>query len=652
MYVVHAHSMVELAKARSAVVPCLSEYRLASDARVIGLPIRGKVSENRLPAETPPYTLITGLKSQFSHPIVHGFAKSIQTNSGMVPSYRPVPIHSLVLLLRVTCSVCNDLAVDDTLNPSPLLEEARAHGVGYYGFSSDEGQRRSQQEALSRLRQETAAKQQLAQEARQRRQQQLAARLKAARNRQRARLGLPPEEDEQVLVTWVVGNTLYKMAAECKGLVSLGQLHPLKVLLRIAQVYCKMSFIYLYAIRLHWKQAKGLACLLLKYMYHISAEYRPSLSMSMKARVVNRYYGIFSPLEVSGVQRMGETLPFIFMYHLLANAMTKQGNTADGGGGARRVWSSVRMQGREKREIPGKTCRPAASSGMIPVCENPESNPVRLCGSEYFNHYTTVALIAPETPAQEKEEEEQEPSAPETVQSEEIPQQTADIHEKVPQVPHVRPWDIGKLDVTTGHQEDVDGFVLKVTEMAVPTMQLRHTYTRSHVACVNNDSSDNGIVHPRQEYQCEEITMYVKGLFSPARQSGIGYSVGPDHRAIAQPFLTNPQESWKRVDATTLRYRPGETAGLCVRRPENTLIGIHGKMSTLKALLKIYLYSPFSDEYDGLSTCVGVLQIAQLNQHEALVVVNNIVRAGTPSLTGRDLCSPPIDWPRRGKAWP
>ncbi|XP_068086176.1 transcriptional regulator ATRX homolog [Anabrus simplex] len=74
--------------------------------------------------------------------------------------------------------------------------EARAHGVGYYAFSQEEIERASQQEALNEQRQETERQQQLAKELREKREKQLQARLKAARARNRARLGLPPEEDE------------------------------------------------------------------------------------------------------------------------------------------------------------------------------------------------------------------------------------------------------------------------------------------------------------------------------------------------------------------------------------------------------------------------------------------------------------------------
>jgi hypothetical protein len=78
---------------------------------------------------------------------------------------------------------------------SCIVTEARSHGVGYYGFSQDEARRHVQQDALFKLRQETQREQVAAQGLRDRRQQQLQARLKAARQRKRARLGLPPEED-------------------------------------------------------------------------------------------------------------------------------------------------------------------------------------------------------------------------------------------------------------------------------------------------------------------------------------------------------------------------------------------------------------------------------------------------------------------------
>ena len=77
-----------------------------------------------------------------------------------------------------------------------FFAEARSHGVGYYSFSKDAEQRTRQQESLNKLRQETTQEQKKAQDLRALRDKQLAERVKAARNRRRARLGLPPEEDD------------------------------------------------------------------------------------------------------------------------------------------------------------------------------------------------------------------------------------------------------------------------------------------------------------------------------------------------------------------------------------------------------------------------------------------------------------------------
>lgn len=68
------------------------------------------------------------------------------------------------------------------------------HGVGYYQFSKDEEKRKTQQEALKNLRKETEDQQKRAQELKLLREKQLKARIKAARNRKRARMELPPEE--------------------------------------------------------------------------------------------------------------------------------------------------------------------------------------------------------------------------------------------------------------------------------------------------------------------------------------------------------------------------------------------------------------------------------------------------------------------------
>lgn len=74
--------------------------------------------------------------------------------------------------------------------------EARVHGVGYYGFSKDEKERARQQEALKKLREETQREQKKAEQLKEMRDRQLATRARAARNRKRARMGLPPEEEQ------------------------------------------------------------------------------------------------------------------------------------------------------------------------------------------------------------------------------------------------------------------------------------------------------------------------------------------------------------------------------------------------------------------------------------------------------------------------
>lgn len=76
-----------------------------------------------------------------------------------------------------------------------MLTEARTHGVGYYAFSQDEEERAKQQKELQKLREETAQQQKSNAEQKQLREKQLAARLKAARNRKRTRMGLSPEKD-------------------------------------------------------------------------------------------------------------------------------------------------------------------------------------------------------------------------------------------------------------------------------------------------------------------------------------------------------------------------------------------------------------------------------------------------------------------------
>lgn len=80
-----------------------------------------------------------------------------------------------------------------------LFDEARTHGVGYYGFSIDEKERAKQQQQFEAERVRTREAQQQREQQRQTREQIIAERVLAAKNRQRARLGLPPltKEDEE-----------------------------------------------------------------------------------------------------------------------------------------------------------------------------------------------------------------------------------------------------------------------------------------------------------------------------------------------------------------------------------------------------------------------------------------------------------------------
>ncbi|XP_031770480.2 coiled-coil domain-containing protein 174 [Galleria mellonella] len=90
------------------------------------------------------------------------------------------------------------LAKDKDIHYQDLLfDEARIHGVGYYSFSTDETERRNQMEELMKRRQETLKAQQDAEEVRKKRDALMAARVAAARARQRARAGLPPEDPKE-----------------------------------------------------------------------------------------------------------------------------------------------------------------------------------------------------------------------------------------------------------------------------------------------------------------------------------------------------------------------------------------------------------------------------------------------------------------------
>lgn len=85
------------------------------------------------------------------------------------------------------------LLQDDILLFISIIE-ARTHGVGYYAFSTDHTERVKQQEELDEIRERTLQEQQKREEQRNTRERIIAERVRAAKNRQRARQGLPPLE--------------------------------------------------------------------------------------------------------------------------------------------------------------------------------------------------------------------------------------------------------------------------------------------------------------------------------------------------------------------------------------------------------------------------------------------------------------------------
>ncbi|XP_036322754.1 coiled-coil domain-containing protein 174 [Rhagoletis pomonella] len=78
-----------------------------------------------------------------------------------------------------------------------FFDEARQHGVGYYAFSTDEEERKKQQKELEETRKRTLEEQKRRDELRAHREKIVAERVRAAKNRQRARLGLPPLEENE-----------------------------------------------------------------------------------------------------------------------------------------------------------------------------------------------------------------------------------------------------------------------------------------------------------------------------------------------------------------------------------------------------------------------------------------------------------------------
>ncbi|KAM8705980.1 hypothetical protein ACLKA7_010303 [Drosophila subpalustris] len=73
-----------------------------------------------------------------------------------------------------------------------FFDEARTHGVGYYAFSTDETERKQQQRELEQSRKATQAEQKRRDDLRAQRDKIVADRVLAAKNRIRARNGLPP----------------------------------------------------------------------------------------------------------------------------------------------------------------------------------------------------------------------------------------------------------------------------------------------------------------------------------------------------------------------------------------------------------------------------------------------------------------------------
>lgn len=78
-----------------------------------------------------------------------------------------------------------------------LFDEARTHGVGYYTFSLDADERAKQQKVLEKEREKTLEEQRKREELRLAREKIVTGRIFAAKNRQRARLGLPPMTMEE-----------------------------------------------------------------------------------------------------------------------------------------------------------------------------------------------------------------------------------------------------------------------------------------------------------------------------------------------------------------------------------------------------------------------------------------------------------------------
>ncbi|CAI9718251.1 Hypothetical predicted protein [Octopus vulgaris] len=76
------------------------------------------------------------------------------------------------------------------------FDEVRTHGVGYFRFSKEEVERKEQMNLLNTLRDQTKDERTKRELLKEKRDAMMAARLKKVKDRQRAKLGLPPEVEE------------------------------------------------------------------------------------------------------------------------------------------------------------------------------------------------------------------------------------------------------------------------------------------------------------------------------------------------------------------------------------------------------------------------------------------------------------------------
>lgn len=124
------------------------------------------------------------------------------------PSYSPLPTESVFSEALSTMTKHDEQRMNwerkelenfdkpDVHYQDVFFDEARTHGVGYYAFSTDEAERKLQQQELEKSRKATQAEQKRRDELRAQRDRIVADRVLAAKNRIRARNGLPPISKE------------------------------------------------------------------------------------------------------------------------------------------------------------------------------------------------------------------------------------------------------------------------------------------------------------------------------------------------------------------------------------------------------------------------------------------------------------------------